>query len=225
VSGLWGGCFLGFLLGMRHALEPDHLAAISTLLARPGRRPSALGLLWGVGHSVALLAVAAVLCSFCVEMPSRLGQSLELAVGVVLIALGVRNLRVAARSGRSGPLVAHAHRHAFHVHASSVPHVHLGHRTLARRPLLVGLMHGLAGSGALTALVLVQMPSLATRIGYVVLFGLGSTLGMALVTALLGWCLRRLVRAERAQRQLLAVSGVLSLAAAAALVWPIAHQL
>jgi hypothetical protein len=225
MSGLLGGGCLGFLLGIRHALEPDHLAAISALLGRERRRPATLGLLWGIGHSASLLVVAALLCGFCLEMPTRIAQLLELAVGVVLIVLGVRNLHLAARHGNRGPLVGHFHRHDFHVHANAIGHVHLGRRTLASRPLLVGMMHGLAGSGALAALVAARMPSLATRIGYLVLFGLGSTVGMAWVTAVAGVCLRRWVRAERAQRQLLAASGVLSLAAAVALVWALARPL
>jgi hypothetical protein len=183
---------LGSLLGMRHALEPDHLAAVSTLVSRErsGFRAAWLGVCWGVGHTLALVVVAAALIVLRAEMPAAAANLFELLVAGMLIALGVRAIVTAARQGGAG---AHRHGHGFVVHThGGAPHVHIGAWTLARRPLIIGAVHGLAGSGALTALVLATLPTTAARLTYMALFGVGSTLGMAIVSGLLGWPLARL---------------------------------
>ncbi|HEX8954430.1 MAG TPA: urease accessory protein UreH, partial [Polyangia bacterium] len=94
------GWLLGMLLGMRHALEPDHLAAVSTLVAseRSARRGALLGMYWGIGHSVALFAVGGVLAALHRQMPARAADAFELAVAVMLVALGVRAMRAALAS-------------------------------------------------------------------------------------------------------------------------------
>ena len=194
---------LGSLLGMRHALEPDHLAAVSTLVTseRSSYRAALLGACWGLGHTLALVIVVAVLVLLRAEMPARMADVCEFFVAVMLIGLGMRAIFQATRQGVAGP--AHAHRHGglVHMHQAGAPHVHIGAWTMARRPLVVGAVHGLAGSGALTALVLTTLPTTAAQLAYVGLFGLGSTLGMAALSGILGWPLarlgadRRLVRA------------------------------
>ena len=103
----------------------------------------------------------------------------------------LRAIYVAARQGPTGPVHAHAHRGRLHVHPGAPAHIHIGTWTLARRPLLVGAVHGLAGSGALTALVLATLPTAAARLIYMALFGLGSTIGMAALSGVLGWPLAR----------------------------------
>jgi high-affinity nickel-transport protein len=184
---------LGSLLGMRHALEPDHLAAVSTLVTdeRNSYKAALLGICWGIGHTVSLLVVGAALVLLRAEMPAVAADVFELFVAFMLIGLGARAIALAARQGRSGALHAHHHGHHVHVHRGVPAHVHVGRWTLARRPLLVGAVHGLAGSGALTALVLTTLPTTASRIAYMMLFGLGSTLGMAALSGLLGWPLAR----------------------------------
>lgn len=186
--------WFGSLLGMRHALEPDHLAAVTTLISheRNGFRAALLGLCWGLGHTLGLVAVGAVLVLLRAEMPEAIANLFELLVATMLIALGVRAVLQATRLGRSGRGHVHGRRFMIHQHSGLPAHVHIGTWTLARRPLLVGVIHGLAGSGALTALVLTTLPSTAARIGYMALFGLGSTLGMATLSGLLGWPLARL---------------------------------
>lgn len=181
----------GSLLGMRHALEPDHLAAVSTLVSRErsSMKGAFLGVCWGLGHTAGLIVVGAVLVFLRAELPVRIADFFELLVAAMLIVLGSRAV---LQSVRQGP--AHLHNHAFAVHRhSGLPaHVHIGTWTLARRPLLIGAVHGLAGSGALTALVLTTLPSTAARLSYMALFGLGSTVGMAALSGLLGWPLARL---------------------------------
>ncbi|MGE0451176.1 MAG: hypothetical protein AB7Q29_16510 [Vicinamibacterales bacterium] len=184
----------GSLLGMRHALEPDHLAAVSTLVSyeRDSRKAALLGLCWGLGHTAGLVVVGAVLVLLRAEMPDAVAQLFEFAVALMLIALGTRTVLQAAMLGRSGPSRLHRHGLVVHSHSGMPAHVHIGAWTLARRPLIVGAIHGLAGSGALTALVLTTLPTTAARIAYMALFGLGSTLGMAMLSGLLGWPLARL---------------------------------
>ena len=164
------GSGLGSLLGMRHALEPDHLAAVSTLVSRErnGIRAALLGVCWGLGHTLSLVVV-----------------------GALLVALGFRAIVQAARQGAEGPTRVHRHGRLVHSHAGVPAHVHIGVWTLARRPLLVGAVHGLAGSGALTALVLATLPTTTARLAYMALFGLGSTVSMAALSGLLGWPLAR----------------------------------
>jgi high-affinity nickel-transport protein len=184
---------LGSLLGMRHALEPDHLAAVSTLVSRErsGVRAALLGLCWGLGHTLALVVVGAILVALRSEMPPTVSDLFELLVAFMLVALGLRAIVQAARQGAEGPARMHRHGRLVHSHAGVPAHVHLGKWTLARRPLLVGAVHGLAGSGALTALVLATLPTTTARLAYMALFGLGSTVSMAALSGLLGWPLAR----------------------------------
>jgi cytochrome c biogenesis protein CcdA len=193
-------CGLGLVVGMRHALEPDHLAAVSALVADEPRphRASLLGALWGVGHSVSLIGAGALLLALRTQMPPRWADGFELFVAVVLIALGIRSLRSIHRS-------RHSH-----------THVHLGRLTLAR-PFAVGIAHGLAGTGAITALALATMPGRAAALIWIAAFAIGSILGMALISGVAGFPLQRLSRAPRAQSALLGAVGGLSLAVG--LVW------
>jgi len=185
---------LGSLLGMRHALEPDHLAAVSTLINEEpnGYKAAWLGACWGFGHTIALVAVGIVLIVLRAEMPPRVTTSFELLVAVMLIALGTRAIYHALHQGQAGPVHTHHHGDRVHAHHAAVPHVHIGTRALARRPLMVGAVHGLAGSGALTALVLATLPTTAAQLTYMGVFGLGSTIGMAALSGMLGWPLARL---------------------------------
>jgi hypothetical protein len=187
---------LGSLLGMRHALEPDHLAAVSTLVT--GERSSAkaawLGACWGLGHTLALVTAGVVLIVLRAELPTSASDAFEFSVALMLVGLGLRAIYSAARQGADGPAHLHHHGRLVHVHPGAPAHVHFGQWTLARRPLLIGAVHGLAGSGALTALVLATLPSTAARLTYMLLFGLGSTVGMAALSGVLGWPLGHLAR-------------------------------
>jgi hypothetical protein len=178
---------------MRHALEPDHLAAVTTLVGRErnGYKAAFLGMCWGLGHTMGLVVVGTGLVLLRTEMPVRIAELFESLVAIMLIVLGVRSIVQAARHD-SAPAHSHHHRFAVHSHGGVPAHVHFGAWTLARRPLLVGAIHGLAGSGALTALVLATLPTTAARLTYMALFGLGSTAGMAALSGLLGWPLARL---------------------------------
>jgi high-affinity nickel-transport protein len=150
---------LGFALGVRHATDADHVAAVAAIVARHGsvRRAARVGALWGAGHSLTLLAVGGALVSFRVAVPPRLGLASELLVAVMLVALGLRNLGPGAGAER-------------------------GAADGARRPVLVGTVHGLAGSGAVALLALAAIPSPAWAVAYLAVFGAGTVLGMVAVT-------------------------------------------
>jgi hypothetical protein len=162
-----------------------------------------LGAFWGLGHTLSLVIVGAVLVVLRAEMPTRVSDLFELIVAIMLVGLGIRAIALAVRLGPLGPTHVHHHGHLVNTHAGGRPHVHVRLRgfhsggpadewTLAKRPPLVGAVHGLAGSGAQTALVLATPTSTTARITYMALFGFGSTLGMAALSGLLGWPVARL---------------------------------
>lgn len=220
------GVLLGLAVGLRHAFEPDHLTAVATLATetRDVRRGAALGALWGLGHTAALVVVGSILIALGAVIPDRLAATFELAVCVMLVALGVRAILRARREGQVGRAPAHHHHHLDHAHHHAGPdaHLHVGRWTLAWRPLAVGLVHGLAGSGALTAIVFAQLPTTAARLAYLSMFGLGSVAGMAAASAVVGVSLRTLARA---QRGLTLVAGAFSIAFGIAWSVPLWSQL
>ncbi len=230
---LFASSGLGSLVGMRHALEPDHLAAVSTLLTderdpddrRRRTRAALLGICWGLGHTLSLLAIGVVLVVLRAEMPAAITDIFELGVALMLVALGLRAIYRAARQGPAGPIHVHHHGRIVHVHPGAPAHIHIGAWTLARRPLLIGAVHGLAGSGALTALVLATLPSTAARLSYMTLFGLGSTLGMAAMSGLLGWPLARLTHNHTVARAVSLVVGCVTTALGLAWGYPLVGRL
>lgn len=159
---LWSFAGLGLLLGVRHAFDADHLVAIATMVAEKGGwgRAARVGLLWGLGHTLTLLAAGLVAYLFSLRIPERWSHGFEAGVGVMLVILGVN----AVIGGLRG---SHGHEHS-HDH---VPGFGL-------RPLVVGIVHGLAGSGALTVLVLGAAPSVSAGLTYITLFGLGTIIAM-----------------------------------------------
>jgi hypothetical protein len=218
---------LGSLLGMRHALEPDHLTAVSTLVTgeRSSYKAAMLGAFWGLGHTLSLVIVGALLVVLRAEMPTRVSDLFELLVAVMLVGLGLRAVLLAMRQGPIGPAREHHHGRLVHNHAGATPHVHVGRWTLARRPLLVGAVHGLAGSGALTALVLATLSSTTARIAYMALFGFGSTLGMAVLSGLLGWPIARLGANRTLVRGLSIAVGCVSIALGVVWGYPLTSRL
>jgi len=202
------------LLGMRHALEPDHIAAVTTLVSREqsSYRAAWLGVCWGIGHTLTLFVVGLGLVLVRKEIPAGLADVFEISVAAMLIALGLRSVLQAVQLGSKGPSYLHRHHSIIHQHPGVPAHVHIGHWTFARRPLIVGMVHGLAGSGALAALVLTTLPTTTSRLAYMILFGLGSTAGMAALSGLLGWPLARLGSHQRVTRGISFVVGGMSMA-------------
>ena len=198
-------CALGLAQGMRHALEPDHLAAVSALASEgsSARRTLRFAALWGAGHASMLFLVGGVLYWNRAAMPPGLAAALELGVAVMLVALGLRAIVRAARLGTA--------QHTGQLAHGALAHVHVGARSFALLPFGVGLVHGLAGSGALAALVLATQPQLGAGIAVLTVYSLGTMAGMALLAGLLGQPLQRLVSTPRAHRLLLVTAGAMSL--------------
>jgi high-affinity nickel permease len=219
---------LGFVLGLRHALDVDHLAAVSTLVSQRGGilRSSLIGAVWGLGHTAALLAAGFAVIALHAEISPQVALALELGVAVMLVGLGL-NLLWTLWQG--GTIHLHAHEHGGHHHVHPHRHVagdsqdHVQHHPVAvRRPFLVGLVHGLAGSAALMLAVLATIPSPTVALAYILVFGVGSVGGMMLMSTLLGLPLalarERFVRAELALR---AMAGLGSVAIGLVLAWRI----
>ena len=207
------GILFGLLVGLRHAFEPDHLTAVSTLItdAHGGRRGAVLGAIWGLGHTLSLMVVGVVLMIVGASLPAHVLAGFEIAVSAMLVLLGVRAIVRAVRPEATGAGVRHRHGVVEHTHADGAPHLHVSGRIVAWRPLVVGLVHGLAGSGALTALVFAELPTTALRIVYIALFGFGSVSGMAIATGLAGVSLRAAVRQPSTRRRLAFVTGAVSI--------------
>jgi high-affinity nickel permease len=189
---------VGFVLGVRHALDADHVAAVSALVTEERTILSSclLGTFWGAGHTLALMAAAVVVIAFKLTIAPEVERGLELAVAAVLVLLGGHVLFRCV----GGAFHSHWHAHGGHMHDH--PHAHRGldgagvetghrhrHLRLLRiggRPFLLGVVHGMAGSAALMLLTLAAIPSVVGALVYVLLFGLGSTLGMLVLSGLMG---------------------------------------
>lgn len=193
---------LGLLIGMKHALEADHVAAVASLTTRSRNLGHAMrvGMAWGLGHTMTLFAVGAFVVSFHAVLPERVATYLEFGVGIMLIWLGADVIRRLIKERihfhihrhRNGTVHFHAHSHAGEGSHGKSPHDHVHPRGLPVRALLVGLMHGMAGSAALILLTLSQIDSLWLALAYMALFGLGSMVGMAVLSVVVAVPLRRL---------------------------------
>jgi hypothetical protein len=204
----------GFVLGMRHATDPDHVIAVSTIVSRERSiwKAALIGILWGVGHTLTILLVGAGIIVFGLAIPPRVGLTMEFSVGLMLILLGVLNLTggmawISEKFSPAHPRVtgehAHVHQHDsqmhLHWHSHGGPKEHHGESLTppawmsgwstrlglfhTLRPLLVGLVHGLAGSAAVALLVLSTIREPRWAVFYLLIFGLGTIAGMMLITA------------------------------------------
>ena len=170
---------LGFLLGMRHATDADHVVAVATVVSRERTLRGALpiGALWGVGHTLTILSVGGAIVFFGVVIPPRLGLGMEFSVALMLILLGGMNLRGVLRQSRSA---SSAERTLGAAEPNHVHHFGIGARAI--RPLFLGVVHGLAGSGAIALLVLGTIREAHLALLYLVVFSVGTIAGMLLIT-------------------------------------------
>ena len=232
---------LGFFLGMRHAMDPDHVIAVTTIVSRERSvvKAALIGALWGLGHTFTIFLVGAAIILFNVAIPPRLGLSMELSVGIMLVLLGAMNVKAilrrqqgtgyreqglgngeqgvrsmgqaipqltvqVAENGQPKPM-----KQPFPISSSPFP-VPSSLSTL--RPLLVGVVHGLAGSAAVALLLMTTIRNPWWAIGYLLIFGVGTMAGMMLITAVIAlpfaYTAKHLVWLNRG---LAAASGVISL--------------
>ncbi|KMK65013.1 sulfite exporter TauE/SafE family protein [Puniceibacterium sp. IMCC21224] len=205
LGGAGGASFfsLGVLLGLAHALDGDHLAAVAAMINRrePRRAMAARGALWGLGHTLALMVICTSVVLLGLTISGQLEAALEFTVGVMIVGLGLRVLWKL----RSERIHLHVHNHgqAQHVHLHShagdpqnhaeARHAHK-HRRGGMATLGIGLVHGAAGSASLVVLAVATADSTGEAIGYFAAFGLGTMLGMTALTTLASWPLERLQR-------------------------------
>jgi ABC-type nickel/cobalt efflux system permease component RcnA len=244
MSGLLPILALGFFLGVRHATDPDHVIAVTTIVSRHRSTWSAalIGAVWGVGHTLTIVIVGGGIILLGWVIPARVGLSLELSVALMLIVLGALTLAGVVR-GAGEQVVAddhspaqhhsHAHRHGDYVHTHAhghdpERHPHRADETpLARldrqlgsvglyqlvRPLVVGVVHGLAGSAAVALLVLATISHPGWALLYLMIFGLGTIVGMMLVTLMVAWPFAYSAdRLTRVNRGLRVAAGLVSIA-------------
>ena len=195
---MFGILGLGFLLGMQHALEADHIAAVSSIAARRSHVGDIVkhGLTWGLGHTLTLFAFAGAAILLGHAIPEHLARPLETAVGIMLVGLGAHVLwrlwrdRVHFHAhGHGGGTFAHPRpQPCSKSRGPTVPHARMIHEHphgFRWRTLLVGLMHGMAGSAALLVLTVSQASSPAVGLAYVALFGIGSMIGMGALSTVI----------------------------------------
>jgi ABC-type nickel/cobalt efflux system permease component RcnA len=232
---------VGFLLGTRHATDPDHVVAVTTIVTRERNlnRSTVVGILWGFGHTLTILLVGGAIILFGLVIPPRLGLAMEFSVGLMLILLGMFNLNpfgksrpepAAHRTEGTGP---HFHFHRNEGHPCCPPRAHNVFRRAGNendhpdnwliqtfcalglfhtlRPVLVGIVHGLAGSAAVALLILTTISDPVWAMAYLVVFGIGTIAGMALITTAIAipsvYGARRFARINR---YLVISSGLLS---------------
>jgi hypothetical protein len=223
---------LGLVLGMRHATDSDHVIAVSTIVSRErsasysapalrgGASAALIGALWGVGHTLTILVVGGAIVVFDLVIPARLGLSMELSVGIMLVVLGALNVsgtlrRIdevahAARGASGEEKIGHGHVHGFESEQGVAHERRLG---WILRPLLVGVVHGLAGSAAVALLVLTTIREVSSALLYLAVFGLGTVVGMMLLTSAMAAPLAlAATRYERANQHMARLTGVLSVA-------------
>ena len=189
---------VGLLFGLKHATEVDHIVAVSTIVSQHKslRRSAVVGALWGAGHTAALLITGAIVLSMRLSIPESVSNWLEFGVALMIIGLGSSALWGALRNRSDVHVHQHTHDGISHVHVhfhdratqhdrASVVHSHTVSR-LGLKPMIVGTVHGLAGSGALTLLVMTQIRSSWIGFLYLSVFGLGSIVGMLLMSGLIG---------------------------------------
>lgn len=226
--------FLGFLIGLQHAFEADHVAAVASIAADTRKLRSAVrhGAVWGLGHTLTLLLLGGLVVYLGEAIPETWAQGLELAVGVMLVVLGATLLHRLWRER----VHFHLHRHAdgiMHLHAhkharaekthDSRHHEHEHPKGLPLRSLAVGMMHGMAGSAALVLLALGSVESVPLALVYIVLFGFGSIVGMAVLSAVMAVPLTYTARVFTwANRGLQVAVGALTLLVGGSIVYGIA---
>jgi len=231
---------VGFFLGVRHATDPDHVIAVTTIVSRQRNllRAAMTGIFWGIGHTLTIFVVGTIIILFDVVIPARIGLSMELSVGLMLIILGVMNIVSFLRSARSlspsdSDIVhQHPHSHGDYVHSHAHGHTPETHRHspdqtpltwLDRlfgniglyqqlRPLVVGVVHGLAGSAAVALLILTTIRNPHWAIAYLLVFGAGTVGGMMLITVSIASAFNFFgKRHERFSQRLGLASGLVSL--------------
>lgn len=195
VGSSWGFLLLGFLIGLVHALEADHLAAVATM-AKGKKRLFLRGAAWGLGHTVTLLIFSIAVIVFSFVLSSEGAAAFEFVVGVMLVALGAQvfyrfrkerlHYHVHEHAGSAPHMHVHSHKSDVADHSQST-HEHTHPARLPFKAFAIGLIHGAAGSSGVIVLAISRTGDPWVAVGYVGLIGLGSMLGMAALSVIIGW--------------------------------------
>ncbi|MGH7829369.1 MAG: sulfite exporter TauE/SafE family protein [Candidatus Binatia bacterium] len=230
-TSLYAAFGLGLILGIKHALDADHLIAVSTLVSEHQslKWASLIGAFWGLGHTFTLLVVGLAVILLRLTIPPRVALALEFLVAAMLIFLG---FNILWRSFQAERLHLHIHEHNpkrhthFHEHGEpQEDHAHTHPFSSMRKPFFIGMVHGLAGSAALMLLVLSTIPSALAGLAYILIFGLGSVGGMLALSSVIG--LPFILTARRftvLNRWIRVVAGTASVGFGIILGWEIGQQ-
>lgn len=200
---------LGFVLGLKHALDADHVVAVSTIVSQTKSLKKSLlaGAIWGVGHTITLLLVGLIILIFKLTIPDKLALSFELIVGVVLVVLGVDVLRKVIKE----KVHLHEHQHGSSVHTHLHPHKESWSHDHTHRSFVVGMIHGLAGSATLMLLVLTTVRSVFQGLLYILIFGIGSIIGMLIVSGIIGFPFLLLAKFGKINNSVKILAGTISI--------------
>lgn len=198
--------FLGFILGLQHAFEADHMIAVSTMVTEQKNpfKAALVGTFWGIGHTTTLFIAGIIVLLLKITIPEKIALALEFCVGIMLVGLGAYTLYKARTSIHSHE---HAHEDTHHEHPHKIGSIHHHHKSF-----LIGTVHGLAGSGALMVLVLATVQSVIEGLYYILIFGIGSIAGMTIMSMIIGlpfiYSTKKFPNMERTLRF---IAGVLSI--------------
>ena len=212
---------LGLAIGLQHAFEPDHVAAVTTQLSKQKSKSqtirqllkegtfksSMLGALWGAGHTTTLVIMGLLMFVLAINIPTNIFLGFEFIVGLMLVFLALTTF-----SNKKFFKLKHIHPHAhdngtIHIH----PHDHVGEHTHSHKSYIIGCIHGLAGSGSLVVLTATTLGNFETVLSFILIFGIGSVIGMALVSSLIGLPLAFTNKTDSANKILRYLAGTASL--------------
>lgn len=189
--GLLAVLFIGFLLGIKHAIEPDHIVAVSTIASQSKSlwRSTLAGIYWGIGHTLTLFIFGVAVILMKRQIPEVVALSFEFLVGVMLIYLGIHSIRALKKAKLHSHVHAHSggnvHNH-IHSHQKLTNHDHTHHHTSNSKSLVIGFIHGLAGSAAMVVLTMETVANIGQAIAYILIFGAGTIVGMLFFTTIFG---------------------------------------
>ncbi|MFC4766179.1 sulfite exporter TauE/SafE family protein [Effusibacillus consociatus] len=215
-TGLLSILSVGFILGMKHALEPDHVIAVSTIAGHSKKlwRSSLVGVFWGIGHTATLFLVGMFLILMKNEIPAKWAMSLEFLVGIMLAYLGITSML----SLRKRKIHVHEHEHSgfvhkhFHSHERIGSHDHTHQDVSYVKSMVIGLVHGLAGSAAMVLLAMATVSSVWEGLAYILVFGAGTVVGMLCFTTMIAIPFVFTAKKEGINRTLTRITGVISTA-------------
>ncbi len=212
---------LGFILGLKHTFDPDHIVAVSTIVSQAGSLKKSLlqGFVWGMGHTATLFLAGLLILVFKVTIPPKLTLVFELLVGAVLIILGINVLSRLIK----GRIHLHKHEHDKITHAHLHSHEESKSHTHIHKSFMVGMLHGLAGSAALMLIVLASVESISQGLLYITAFGVGLTIGMLMVSGIISLPFAFTKRFDRFNMGLKIITGLISISLGSLIVYKIGY--